>query len=528
MPEFSREHTKGGATLIYDTGERADDALSRLAWMVPGAFIASSLILFFAITEWFSPALPILLFAALVWLPAAGLLIWKKHHRGLRPVMMALLLLATFGLPLMAWNIPAYRAAALWVVAELTPFEPAMAAADDGADLVASIACEEVLAANRIGRTERMRSVLEQRPEMAVRCLKNIEEDAQTSAIHLARHLRETWYNGWMGEEALDEELGCRGAEQFAALGKLYDDRGTPELLMCALGSPNPTFSTCCAEALSAGSDEAKIHDVRPDHWRQGLDEPLFVELTAAVDLPAHTLMAADPVNESLQWTPADLFHWTTHLGCHMLSHNERPEAIARQLSSTMDTQCGLDVDDPLFSFAAVRFVERTCAGVDSGDGTRVDVVEWCDVAREANRDTVVDAAKFLVMRATGAHDVQQFYDKVAFGGELADQHKLREKLFPDNERARRKFDESVGTKGLRVHRPSWKDHTPEARQGLERRRQEDIDRTIDARRQLEQQDPMHRPSADELDREVSRRATEQARQELEEARRQGMTGGDD
>ena len=513
MPEFKQKPGRTRATLIHDTGEREDDALSRLQWVVPAVFLGALLILFFTIMEWLNPLVPTLLFFGLIWLPVSVWLVARRPRASVQAKALVVLSLASFALPLMAWNIGPYRAGVLWVLSEVTPVEFSVDAIGDRSDWVVLIACHQMLTTDRTLSTQSLRNVLEVRPEVAVRCLDGLDEEYRTQAIHTARHLRDTWYAQWMDPrtEVVDEDLGCRTALHFRPLASIYGSPGTPDLLMCTMTSPNRTIARCCGEVLSSELSQEEILDVTPHAWLQEVELPLFRALNEAVDLPAHTLMSSEPIDPALRWTPGDLFHWTTHLGCYLIDEHESPEQVARRLSRSIETQCGLEVEDPLFSFEAVRFVERTCRGIERSQTDQVDVVHWCNVAREANRATAVDTAKFLVYRATRLHEVLGLYDHVAVGAERAGSQARYDALYGRDERAQRRYDQGTGTGGMRLHRASWADHTPEARDRLQRRRAEDM-RRREASRQRILEERRHDISDEELTREVDLETIENRR----------------
>lgn len=396
-----------GVTLIYDTGAREDDALERFQWVFPAVFLASGFALLIAILQWLAPHFPMLVFVGVIFIPMALVLRWKMSAAPIKQLATPLGAVALFIMPLAAWNIGFYRAIPLFVAGDLLPVETLIMASGDRSDQVATLGCQRVFesAAGDRAVEEKMRNLLVTRPAVAQRCLERIEENHPQVAQSVARHLHQIWYEGWMSGETVAAQMGCAAAEAYASTANLHGQQGFSKLLMCALGAPNEEFSACCGQALSNHATREDILRVNPAAWEQNHREQLFLELVEAVDLPAATLMDTKPVSESLQWTPADLFHWTTHVGCHLLVEGTYADSVARRLSSSIKTQCGLDVEDPVFSFAALAFVRQTCDGALQADETRaVDVVQWCDAARSATRDTAVAAAKFIVARGHHAY----------------------------------------------------------------------------------------------------------------------------
>ncbi len=408
------------ATLIYDTGVREDDALSRFQWVIPSVFLVSGLVLMIAILEWFAPQLPVLVFLGVVLVPVGLVLLVKSQRARPRSLLAAVLLVSLFGLPLMAWNVGAYRAATVFVVGDLLSTESLLRASQDRSDAVARLACERALMGEGRDVERRMRGILEYRPSVATRCLLSVEEEKPDLALRIARHLSRHWYEGWMSGEILPEDIGCEAADAFAQTAVLHQSQGTPELLRCSLSASTPEFAECCGRALSEHADDGAILAVNPHLWNEELKVPLFRRLIEAVDLPAATLMGTDPVNESLSWTPADLFHWTTHLGCHLMDEHHQVDAIAAHLSGSIETQCGLEVSDPLYAFSSVRFIRRTCEeAVQFDAGGRVDVVEWCEAARDATGVTVVEAAIAAVGRAQNAFGIDELERSISRGSDV-------------------------------------------------------------------------------------------------------------
>ena len=432
------------ATLIYDTGAREDDALSRFQWVIPSVFLVSALVLMIATLEWFAPQLPILVFLGVVLVPVGLVLLVKSQGARPRSLAAAVVLVAVFGLPLMAWNVGAYRAATVFVMGDLLSTESLLRASQDRSDLVARLACERALMGEGRDVERRMRGILEYRPSVATRCLLSVEEEKPDLALRVARHLNRHWYEGWMSGEILPEEIGCEAAHAFAQTAVLHQSQGTPELLRCSLSASTPEFAECCGRALSEQADEAAILAVEPHRWSEDLKVPLFRRLIEAVDLPAATLMGTDPVNASLSWTPADLFHWTTHLGCHLMEEHHQVDAIAAHLSGSIETQCGLEVTDPLYSFSSVRFIRRTCEeAVQFDTDRRVDVVEWCEAAREATGVTVVEAAMSAVQRAQNAYGIDELERSISRGGQVVRAQERRRKA-----QAKRRLDRVMDDKG--------------------------------------------------------------------------------
>lgn len=420
--------TKRRATLVYDTGVREDDALERFQWVLPGVFLASALILTFTIVEWFVPHFPLLIFVAVVLIPMTLVLMWKAQTGDPRKVGLAVALVASFGLPLLGWNLGPYRAAALWTLGDYLPDESIMSAMADRSDRVTAMACERLLLSPRSGEWEgRVRAVLQVRPAVAGRCLGAVREEAPEISREIARYLSRQWFAEWMEGGVLPEETGCEAAKTYGATAELLGGEGVAELLMCSLGARTEEYKSCCGQALSESAQGRSRLAVNPGRLGSAMRESLFLELIEAVDLPAAVLMSAEPYDQSLAWTPAELFHWTTHLGCHLLDENRNADGVARLLSRSMERHCGLDIDDPLTSLVTVNHVRRTCSeALSRGEERQVDIVEWCDAARNATSEAAMEAARFVVSRAVSAFMVEGMDRGISAGNRQVERERRR------------------------------------------------------------------------------------------------------
>lgn len=521
MPKQSPYGERTGVTLVYETGERDDDALERMRWVLPVVFLGAALVLFFAVTEWFRPHVPAAIFAVCVWVPLGAFLVWRMGVSKWRSVAAVMAVAASFCLPLLAWNVGLYRAGALTVVQELTPADLSLKAADDRSDRVAAIACEQMLASQELAKLQRAQSVLEARPEMAVQCLEGLEGDGRGAVVRMSRHLHVHWYDGWMSDETpIDDDVGCEAAHHYRDVGRMYGDESTPQLLSCALGADDEGFSRCCGEALDAVDKSRK--KVEPEQWIHELEMPLFELLVDTVDVPARRLLADEAIVDVLPWAPRELFHWKTHLGCHLTEQTLHPEPVARQLSRTIETQCGLEIDDPLYSLAGVRFVERTCekAVWTERQHRLVDVVQWCEAARTANRETAVESAKFVVHRASRAHEVDVLEEVITRGSALQRGLDSERSRFALDGRGRIGIVDDIGPDEVRLRRPEWTEHTPASQRRREAMEATHDERREEVRRRLD--DDGRQRTSEELRREVEREAGQKIIDDIEELRQRG------
>ncbi len=521
MTKYKSKGGRSGATLIYDTGERDDDALERMQWVLPVAFLGALLVLFFAVMEWFRPHVPVMLFAAIVWLPLGAFMLWRAGIAKWKQVMLAMVAMATFAAPLLAWNAGLYRATAFGMVHELTPVDLSLKASDDRSDRVAAMACERMLESQELTKLRRAQNVLQERPEMALQCLDGLDDGGQGAVVRLARHLHVHWYDGWMDpDRPISEDVGCEAARQYQAIGGLYGDQGTPQLLSCTLGSEHEHFARCCGQALGGIEDPSSA--VAPQHWIHDLEEPLFELLVQKADLPAQRLLSEESVVDALDWAPRELFHWKTQLGCYLTSEKTHSEPIARQLSRSIETQCGLEIDDPLYSRAGVRFVESTCKEAVSSEERQqtVDVVEWCDAARTANLDYAVDSAKFLVHRAQRAYGVDLLEEIMTQGSDLQAGLADEQSRFSLDDRGRLRVVDDARVDGVRMRRAQWTEHTSESQRRGEAMDELQEERRQRARERLEADQEQRTP--EEQRREVQREAGQQIMEDIEELRQRG------
>lgn len=516
---MSEPYREGGAsrvTLIYDTGERDDDALKRYRWVIPLSFLGATVVLFLAIMEWMRPYAPMLLFAATVVLPVALYLLWSLGVRRWRSAAVVTGVVALFGLPLVAWNLGVYRAMVYVSAGEMTPVDLSMDASDDRSDRVAALACEDLLSSGELARLQRAQGILETRPDMASRCLEGLDDGGRGAVVRMARHLHGHWYDEWMEPQGgLETSMACEAAQHFEKIGDLYDADPTPRLLSCALGAADEEVSRCCAQAL--GEFDRRSRAVHPERWPGDIEESLFERLLEATDLGADELLSSDPVDSSMEWTAGELFHWKVHIGCQLIKRDIHTEGMARQLWQPMEAQCGLAVDDPLYSFAGVTFVERTCEGAmetSKEAESTVDVVQWCDAARTASRQTAVDTAKFAVHRAARAHEVDVLEQWMVRGSEWLEIAESEESRFAVDEHGRSYNADAVG---IRLRRPEWTDHTPDAQRRREAMEDDYQQRRTRARRQIADDDS--EATDEQLDRAAKGQAGRQIRDEIQKLR---------
>ncbi|TXD34678.1 hypothetical protein FRC96_13785 [Lujinxingia vulgaris] len=389
-------------TLMYDTGARPDDAWKSGRWIVPAALSGAMLVALFTVTEWLAPSVPVMAYLLLVALPVLVVAAAQQRVRSLKKMLPVTLVVMSFGLPFLAWNAGPYRALMMMFSGDLLGVDALVRGSSDRSERVATRACTAMLEGSSELVKSRLQPVLALRPAVADSCLAQAAEKHPQIVLSMGRYLHEQWYQGWMSPEVISEEVSCEAADAFGTIAAVSRSPARPHLLSCALGSSHPGVAGCCAQAVSAeGIDRVAVDaTMEPE-----IAEDLFERLSEAVDVPAATLMSPGPYSETLSWEAADLFHWTTRLGCELIGSHRRPEAIAEALSRSVQTQCGLEIDSPLYSYAGVAMIERTCEGVAStAQGERVDVVPWCESAREAVRQSVIDNAMFAVNKARTAY----------------------------------------------------------------------------------------------------------------------------
>ncbi|RVU44878.1 hypothetical protein EA187_10095 [Lujinxingia sediminis] len=389
-------------TLMYDTGARPDDAWKSGRWIIPAALSGAMLVALFTVSEWLAPSVPVMAYLLLVALPVLVVAGAQQRVREFKKMLPVTLVVMSFGIPFLAWNAGPYRALMMMFSGDLLGIDALVRGSSDRSEQVATHACTAILEGSSELVKSRLQPVLVLRPTVASSCLEQAEGAHPEMVLSLGRYLHEQWYQGWMSPEVVSEKASCEAADAFASIARVSRSPARPHLLSCALGSGHPGVAGCCAQAVSAESiDRVEIDGAIEPQVAEGL----FELLAEAVDVPAATLMSPGPFSETLSWEAADLFHWTTRLGCELVGSNRRPEAIAEVLSRSVQTQCGLEIDSPLYSYAGVAMIGRTCEGVaDTAPGERVDVVPWCESAREAVRQSVIDNAMFAVNKARTAY----------------------------------------------------------------------------------------------------------------------------
>lgn len=427
-------------TLMYDTGAREDDALESFRWVLPGVLVVTGLIWMFTLLGWYVPHFPMLIFGAVVLVPMSMMLVWQSESKDPRNWGLAIGLVMSFGLPLVAWNVGLYRAMALFTMGDFLPDESAVAAMADRNDRVTAMACTRLMQGASYEVWEgRIQAVLEVRPEVAGRCLDSVQEQHPGRTQAMARYLNRQWFTEWMEGGVLPEETGCAAAEVYADTAGILGGQGVTELLLCSLDASSPGYQRCCGEALSRVADTPeKVLSVNPARMGLEMREALFEQLVKAVNVPVAVLMSEDAYREGLRWTAADLFHWNAHLGCDLLDQSNRQETVARRLSTSLEKQCGFAIDDPLTSSVGVNFVRHTCQGAIKGRGERVDLVEWCDAAREARSASAIEAAEVMVSRAINAFGAERMEAGIGSGNQRRRQEQIQE------EEARREVMETI------------------------------------------------------------------------------------
>lgn len=506
-----------GVTLAYESGEREDDALERLEWVVPIAFLGAAALMSVAAVEWLAPMVPILLFVGLIWVPLS-LVVLRAGHGEADPggIAAAMAVVMAFGLPLMAWNIDSYRAGMLVVVDRMAPVEISMDAVDDPSDSIARSACARKLESADLSEILELAGRLEARPGVAVDCLDAAGPDQWDTAARVAAEIVDNWYDGWMTRGSVGEDLACRQARWAGWLARMYGADARAELLTCRFEAPDDVVAACCGRGATEFARETGTMDAQPRRWLRQMHLPLFESLTEVLDVPTATLESDSPVDETLAWTYADLWDWTMRLGCHLLAVEEHDvEGIARHLAEATRRHCEIDPGDPMVSFAALRTVDQTCRACMDLD--RIGLDDWCGAARKARRSTAVTMARFAVYRARRAFAVEELVELVNRGVEFVARADERGPVATREQLARPEIDRAFETPDQGRPDPRWtrmdEDQHEDFRE-MTRRYYEDRQRVRD---ELEQGDEGGDDDARAVD--VDRAIGDEVRQDLSEFR---------
>ncbi|RAL22832.1 hypothetical protein DL240_08030 [Lujinxingia litoralis] len=449
-------------TLMYDTGARPDDAWASGRWIVPAALSGALVVALFTVSEWLAPTVPLAAYLLLVAAPVLVVAAAQQRVRRLRELAPVALVVLSFALPFVAWNAGPYRMVMMGFSGDFLGVDALVRGVSERSESVASMACDFLMDASNTVVEDRLQPVLALRPGVATRCLERAEERQPQRVIGLGRYLHREWSQGWASPETISVEISCEAADAFEAVSRLSHSPAAPELLGCALGSAEEAVAGCCARALSAPELAAArvevSNGVHPD-----VAEALFERLVEVVDLPAARLMAPGAFSEDLSWEAADLFHWTTRLGCDLVQTHRRPDAIATMLSTSVQTQCGLEIESPLYSYAAVAMIERTCQGAArSAEGGRVDVVPWCEAARESVRQSVIDNAMFAVNKARTAYLTRGLEGAIVQGNAQEKARSRRQGPLTVDELYEPSPDVGAMVVGQRVGKPDWALMSPE------------------------------------------------------------------
>lgn len=407
-----------GVTLMYETGEQADNALERLDWVVPVVFLGAGLILFFAVVEWMAPLTPLLLFVILVWAPVSLVVVLTSSSDvSSKKLLSAVGILGIFGLPLIGWTSESYRMSMLWFADELIQADTAMHAIGDPSEQIAGVACERELESEETLRRLQLRGVLERRPDVAVECLQMEGEDDEQRElkVSIANEIFTSWFEGWMGEGPVTESMACHQTEHAAEAAEIAGIDPRPELLYCAMEAED-AIAGCCNEVSTRLARTEGVTDVDPASWSRGLQGPLFLALEEAIREPTSAYESDEPYGDNVGWSPADLWHWNAELGCHLATARGDVEVAGRRLVEMADRHCDGAPGDPLRSLSARQIVEQSCGQLREEDG-QIDVDQWCEVTEQSRRSDAFAEARSTVNRARLAMQAgvagQEIYDQM-------------------------------------------------------------------------------------------------------------------
>lgn len=216
---------------------------------------AVALLTFYAIYQWLTPTMPLLIGAAAVLVPSFVIVFALEEDA--RPPNINIMLLAQtallagiFGLAVPAlWTVPAVRARALTTLPSMRSVEAAMS--DEQAP-VRLQACKLMFDSRVDARRDQIVGVLASRPDVASACLTALGDDE--TADYVTRRLAVAWHNDLVQGDG-DQ------CPKVAAIDALPIDEGsrTGLVLDCALQSGNDAARKCCTAHLAAAHPGEKL-----------------------------------------------------------------------------------------------------------------------------------------------------------------------------------------------------------------------------------------------------------------------------
>ncbi len=512
-------------TLLYSTGEREDDFIEQLRWVLPLAFLGSTMLLIIAVVRWWQPWMPGVVYLGMLWGPLVGVLVWRCGLGNRQGLMMAGVCLAAFSVPLLAWNSGLYREAALWGYDRLMPAELPAGASSDRSDRVATLACELAMGERAAGVVAQIRDELDDRPEVASTCLESVVEVERGAAIRVARHLQEQWYQGWLsGAHGEDSPLACREVAHFRRIGEEVSHRGTPELLHCSVEAANEEVARCCAEILNERVSDEEVRQVDPDRWLRDMELDLFRALASDLSSGGGERQMAD----TLRWSDETLYYWANELGCYLMEDGEVDRrALSRRLSEMTAAQCRQDAGADLQAFSTVGVMGQTCADWRQTAAEERSTAMWCEAVRESSRTMAVDTASFLVDAAAQRYGYRGLRGGMERGWRRSQMMADRQSVFSFGTASPYVEGEAAGTAGIRLQRPEWtqpRARDLEGERAMDDRyheRRQEAQEEVGEEAQSETRGGEEALSQEAQEREAARRAGRGSRDAIDELRQQ-------
>ncbi|MBA2663135.1 MAG: hypothetical protein H0U74_12635 [Bradymonadaceae bacterium] len=436
--------------------------------IIVGCAIAATMLLLATVTQWLPAYVPLVVYCGGVVLPASLFIVWRSQAENLAVLRTFLLYAALLGLPFLAWNTGIYRGAVFYATAFVLPQTTWLTAFGDRSDSVATLACARVLTEYPGLMPDTVVPALELRPSMAKECLGRIAAEQPALSSSLSRALVKRWYRDLLTSEIVPVGHGCAVADAMAGVATLCQMEGAPLLLNCALASPQAGIASCCAESLVHAYPAGSNPDVSPELLDADIRHALFANLTRVIDRPADALLTGDVSSSAIKWPAAIMWHWAARLGCHLVQDTPSPERIAAELARVTATQCGLEMEDTLYSFETINLIRSTCEPLmnDQWAG-QVSLFEWCASARGAARRTAVASASFTVHQGLSAHGFERLAKGIDEGVSARGQ---RESMFGQMspERLAQAFGvENSSSDIIAIDRPAWLDLPPNEKEQL-------------------------------------------------------------
>lgn len=225
----------------------------------------------------------------------------------------------------MAWWLSPLRAGATRLAAmhSAQPVEVALADADP---TVRKHACIELVRMGAQKTSLKLYDNFNAHPTDASACVEDVNKRGVGDGRYIARQLTRDW-GRTLRRMRREEEAGfvCAFAKPLGTVQKLsgMSEKGSPELLECALKAPFAKARACCAEAFMESHPEGISSQKPEDLYVRGVDPYIFAKMTRAT-FNAKDLDSSE-ATMGKQLSLENKEEQLIELGCEMFS-SDRPD----------------------------------------------------------------------------------------------------------------------------------------------------------------------------------------------------------